>query len=347
MRLDPAVVSRITRAANFHEPDRVPIWESLQNTAVYNRYAPGVPFPECAAIACQELGIDATYGCMEPVEGTGTFGTEIHAAGTVWRPEPSLRLPEDLAHLLPPEPDANAIEDRALAEHERMQQTYGSQVMYLPQTGGFGFLPGYDTQTFAVLATAIAEDISSAARLWDRRMEHAIIRNEVIARNALTPIVQCCEDVAYKTGLMVSPEMLRSHFFPRLRQVIAPLKAAGIKAIWHSDGNITDVLDDAVECGIDGINPVDTSAGMDIGAVKKLYAQKLILVGNVGTNHVLSLGTPGEVREDVRRCIRAAAKGGGHFLQCADGQVMPDCPLENVTAYCDEAHRFGRYPIPD
>lgn len=345
MTVDPAVVERITKTIHFEEPDRVPIWDSLQNAAVYDHFAPGVPFPECAVIACEKLGIDATYGCMEAVTGTGYFGHTVHAAETVWQTEPMFHSLNDLLNYDPCKLDVHEIEEKTLADHERAQALYGPRVLYLPQNGGFGFLPGYDTETFTVVATAIAEDISLLTRFWDHRMEQAIIRNSATARYRLAPVVQCCEDVAYNNGLMVSPDILRQHFFPRFRQVIAPLKAAGIKVIWHSDGNIMDVLDDALDCGIDGINPIDPLAGMDMGAIKKQYGRRLILVGNVGLDSVLARGTSDEVRMDVRRCIRAAGAGGGHILQCGDGQVMPDCSLENVIAYCDEAHRFGRYPI--
>ncbi len=339
MQVDPAVTDRITKALNFEEPDRVPIWESLQNGAVYEHFAPGVPFPECAAIACAELGIDATYGCMAPVQELGDVGGMVHAGGTVWGVDPVFRSLSDLRDHRSDEPDAAAIEEQTLAGHERMQELYGPRVMYLPQCGGCGLLPGYDTQTFTVVATAIQEDISALKRFWDSRVEHAVTWSEVIARHRLAPVVQYCEDVAFKTGLMVSRDLLQQEFFPRMKRIIAPLKAVGIKAIWHSDGDITDVLDDAVDCGFDGINPVDPSAGMDIGAIRKRFGRKLILVGNVGADHVLSRGTPDEVRADVRRCLRDAGGGGGHLLQCGDGQVMPDCPLENVIAYCEEARR--------
>ncbi len=120
------------------------------------------------------------------------------------------------------------------------------------------------------------------------------------------------------------------------------MKKAGIKVIWHSDGNITEVLDDAIAAGIDGIDPIDPSAGMDIGAVRRKYGRRLILVGNVGRNHVLRWGTPDQVRQEVRDCLATVGPGGGHILQCGDGQIMPDIPLENVLAYLDEAHRSGR-----
>ncbi len=345
MQVNPVILGRIVAALEFREADRVPIWESLQHQAVYDHYAPGVPFPECAAIACEMLGIDATYGCMEAVTEERQEGNRIHMAQTVWETEPVFRTLDDLREYRSDGWSKSRVEEWMLANHSRMQELYGPNVLYLPQDGGFGFLPGYDAQTFSVIAAALYEDMPALERFWDARTEHAALHNSITAKYRLTPVVQCCEDIAYKNGLMVSPEVLREHFFPRFAQATAPLRAAGIKVILHSDGNIMPVLDEIVAWGIDGINPVDPSAGMDIAEIKQRYAGRLILVGNVGVEHVLEFGTPEQVREDVRRCLREAAPGGGHILQSGAGQVMPDIPLPNLLAYFEEAKEFGRYPI--
>lgn len=339
MRVDPAVVERITRAIHFQRPDRAPIWESLQHQAAYDHFAPGAPFPECAAIACERLGIDATYGCMQAVQGRRTEGATVYAGQTAWWTTPALNSLADLRAHRPAPINERELEEQLLQSHHAEQALYGPKVLYLPQNGGWGFLPGYDARTFDVVAAAIAEDLPALERYWDQNLERAIVRNSILARHRASPLVQCCEDVAYKTGLMVSPGLLRDHFFPRFEKAIAPFKQAGIKAIWHSDGDISSVLDDAVACGIDGINPVDPSAGMDLGEIRRRYP-RLILVGNVGLGHVLTFGTPDQVRRDVRRCIRQAGPDGGLLLQSGDGQVMPDVPLENLLAYCDEAVNF-------
>ena len=344
MEVERPVVERVLKAVNFQDPDRVPVWEALEHQGLYERFAPGVPFPECAAIACERLGIDATYGCMPQVSEERAEGGHVHAAQTVWSTEPTFRTPADLRAYDPGRPDERRIEEQVLAGHAAEQEVYAPHTLYLPQNGGWGFIPGYDAQTFTVLAVAIAEDLPAVERFWDINMEHAIARNSVTARHRLAPVVQCCEDVAYKTGLMVSPELLRRHFFPRFKQVIAPLKEAGIKVIWHSDGNIMSMVEDAVECGFDGVNPLDPSAGMDMGEVRRKHPG-LILVGNVGAEHCLRFGTPDDVRADVRRCIRQGGVGGGLLVQSGDGELMPDVPLENALAYFDEVHRFGRYPI--
>jgi len=336
MSVDLAVRRRIEDALHFRVPDRTPIWEMLENQAVYAHFAPGVPFPRCAAIACRELGIDATYGCYPAVTDESASEGCVRAAQTVWVTKPYFASLEDLRSYNPPPIQEREYEERMLREHAETQELYGSRTMFLPQNGGWGFLPAYDAQTFSVIAEALVEDTPALERYWDISVERAVITNSITARHHLSPVIQCCEDVAYKTGLMVSPSLLRDHFFPRFAKVIAPLKAAGIKAIWHSDGNIMPLLDDAVASGFDGINPIDPSAGSDLGAIRRQYP-RLILVGNVGVDHVLRFGTPEAVRRDVRRCLEEAGPTG-HLLQCGDGQVMPDCPLENVLAYFDEAH---------
>jgi len=47
---------------------------------------------------------------------------------------------------------------------------------------------------------------------------------------------------------------------------------------------------------------------------------------------VLLKGTPRAVAEDVRRCLAAAASGGGYILGTADSTVV-GTPFENIRAF--------------
>jgi hypothetical protein len=338
MSVDHQVVERVSKALHFERPDRPPVWEMIESPAVYEYYAPGVPYPECATITCEKLGLDATYGCYPPAQQRVGSG-DVLSGETVWATEAVFHDMEELRSFKPSRPNEKLMEEQILSNHAANQKIYEPHTMYLPQNGGWGFLPGYDAQTFNVVSIAIMEEIELLERYWDHRMELGIIINGITAKHKLSPVIQCCEDVAYKTGLMVSPEILRKQFFPRFKQVIAPLKQGGIKVIWHSDGNIMPVLDDAIECGFDGIDPLERTAGMDIGDIRKKYGKKLILVGNVDSQ-VLTFGNEAEVRKAVRECILAADAGGGHFVQSDAGQIMPDVPVGNVIAYIDEVRKF-------
>ena len=341
MAINPAIIQRFADALNFRRPDRAPIWEMLQLPAAFRHFAPGVPFPQCAVIACERLGIDATYGFYDvPAEGTPRADHAVVAGQTVWHTQPLFRTPEELSDWRPTPFDERRLEEQLLVDYDARQRLCGDNLLYLPQNGGFEFIPGYDTETFLVFSEALGTDLPSLERFWDAQMAMARMRNAVTARHIPVPVIQCCIDVAYNTGLIVHPDLLREHFFPRFKEVIAPLKDAGIKVIWHSDGDISSVLDDAIASGIDGIDPLDAGASsMDLAAIRQRYP-RLILVGGIGRDHILRFGTPEEVRAEVRRCLSAAGPHGGYIVQCADGQIAPDCPLENVMAYLDEA-RIG------
>ncbi len=103
------------------------------------------------------------------------------------------------------------------------------------------------------------------------------------------------------------------------------------------------VLEDIVAAGVDLLHPVEPKC-MDIVAVKKAYAGRLALMGNVDLGYTLTRGTPEEVRQEVRFLIQHVAPGGGYLLSSANS-VTNYVPLENYRAMLKAAWDFGLYPI--
>jgi uroporphyrinogen decarboxylase len=50
------------------------------------------------------------------------------------------------------------------------------------------------------------------------------------------------------------------------------------------------------------------------------------------------------VEQDVKRCLRTFAEGGGYILTSAN-HIQPDVPPENVVALFEAGRRFGQYPL--
>jgi uroporphyrinogen decarboxylase len=67
-------------------------------------------------------------------------------------------------------------------------------------------------------------------------------------------------------------------------------------------------MNDLIDFGIDGLHAIEPSV-MDLAKVKEQYGSKIFLLGNVDCVHTLPYGSESEVRQDVRHCINAAAKG--------------------------------------
>jgi uroporphyrinogen decarboxylase len=110
----------------------------------------------------------------------------------------------------------------------------------------------------------------------------------------------------------------------------------------HSDGNLYPILEDLVNLGIDGLHPIEPKV-MDLAYVKKRYGDKIFLRGNVDCAYVLPFGSEEDVRRDVRRCIDAAARGGG-FILADSNSLHSNVKTENILVMIDEARKYGGYP---
>ena len=80
----------------------------------------------------------------------------------------------------------------------------------------------------------------------------------------------------------------------------------------------------------------------DLGELKRLYGDKIVLKGNLSTTGVMLNGTPDEVTAAARHCIEAAAEGGRFILSTGD-QLGRDTPEENMRAMLEAARTYGQY----
>lgn len=153
------------------------------------------------------------------------------------------------------------------------------------------------------------------------------------------------EDIAHNTGTFISPRTLRSEIFPFMRWQIEQIKRhRDVPVFFHSDGDLTTVLDDIVACGYDGLQSLQPSANMDIARIKAAYGERLCLMGNIDINYVLPFGTPDEVEQVVRDTIQVAAPGGGFILSTCNTLIRA-IPPENAIAMYRAADKYGVYPI--
>jgi uroporphyrinogen decarboxylase len=122
-------------------------------------------------------------------------------------------------------------------------------------------------------------------------------------------------------------------------------RARHVPFIFHSDGNISAVLEDLIDCGIQAIHPLEQKA-MDISEVKRLYGNKLGVIGNIDLSYTLTRGTPKQVEDAVKAKIHQLAPGGGYCLG-SENSIPDYVPFENYDAMRRAALRYGRYPITE
>ena len=140
------------------------------------------------------------------------------------------------------------------------------------------------------------------------------------------------DDFGWQRGLMISADMWRKYFKPLYKKLYRVFKDAGLPVMFHSCGNVTDLLGDLVSIGLDVIEPVQRV--MDFAHLKKEFGKHLTFWGGVGTQTVLPFGTPQEVRAETAHVIETLGRGGGLII-APDQEIMADVPPENVVAFLE------------
>jgi uroporphyrinogen decarboxylase len=196
---------------------------------------------------------------------------------------------------------------------------------------------GFENFSMAVYETPeLVEDLNT------RVGEIVVSMFERMAAHPAVDFLWYSDDIAYASGLMVSPALLRKYFFPWLKKVGDLARAAGKPLIYHTDGVLWDVMEEIIACGVDALHPIEPKA-MAIADVKRRYGSRLCLIGHVDVD-MLSRGTEDEVRAQVRQNIREAGFNGGY---CAgSGNSIPEyVKYENYMAMLDEVHRWNDSPL--
>ena len=200
------------------------------------------------------------------------------------------------------------------------------------------WLTGFDTYAYALI-----DQPNLVERMHAKIAE---IQGWVIERALTykcTGMIWHADDVAYRTGLMVSPTVLRQHIFPVYKRFNQICRERDVLSVFHSDGDVGTVMGDIVDAGFDAFNPIEPVA-MDIRALKKRVRGKLGLIGNVDLSYTLTRGTPSEVEAEVRDLIRDVAPGGGYALASANS-IPEYVPWENFVAMHSAWLKYGQYPI--
>ncbi len=109
------------------------------------------------------------------------------------------------------------------------------------------------------------------------------------------------DDWGTQTSLMISPELWRKFFAARYRRLCDEAHRCGIDVIFHSCGNVTAIVGDLIDAGVDVIDPLQPEA-MDLQEIAREYGGKVAFCGGI-SDQELAVFTVSQVRDHVRRTI--------------------------------------------
>jgi uroporphyrinogen decarboxylase len=142
-------------------------------------------------------------------------------------------------------------------------------------------------------------------------------------------------DWGSQKALLMGPGHWQRYIGPRHARMFKVIREAGKYAFLHSCGNIFAVLPEVVAMGVQVLNPVQPEC-MDLREIKARFGAALAFWGGISTQQTLPLGTPEQVRREVREVTALLGAGGGYIVSPAQS-IQEDVPLANCLALIEEA----------
>ncbi|MBU4443943.1 nucleoside 2-deoxyribosyltransferase [bacterium] len=229
-------------------------------------------------------------------------------------------------------------EDFDYSNFEKVRELLPEGMGVIGQHGDI-FTMVWELMGFEQFSYAIFDNPKLLDALFDKIGNLVLSMFEYFAESDAVDVIWYSDDIAYATGLMISPAVLRTYFFPWLKKIGDMAKSSNKPLIYHTDGLLFDVMDDIIDCGVDALHPIEPQA-MAIAEVKQRYGNRLCLIGHVDVD-LLARGSTEQVREQVRKNIEEAAYNGGYCV--GSGNSIPDyVKYENYIAMLEAAKEFGR-----
>jgi len=340
-------MERVRAVIRGDTPDRPPLFDLLRNDAVISHFAGETLTVDNApevVFRAYEPAIDATRPGVrlpdhERVETLADGRAVTYHRWTAWT---------ERVHYADAKAFAAALRERLDAfdptwtdEHRRDLEGYFESIAdHRRRLGELFFVPGAGCLgLMGLMGEAGVEPfcylLADYPDLVDEALEQDAVRVvtwiEHLPDDHGIEVVFVGDDIAFKSGPFLSPRWFDEHYMHRLARINQAFHRKGIKVLFHSDGNLNPILDALVDAGIDGLNPIEVLAGMDVADIHRRHP-RLFLCGGIDVSQLLPFGSPQAVREAVRRAVDAAE---GRILIGSSTELNNEVPLENFLAMRD------------
>jgi uroporphyrinogen-III decarboxylase len=186
-----------------------------------------------------------------------------------------------------------------------------------------------------MLLEALGTDPEGFGRVADRYCRWMQSYFTALAQSK-APVVMIHDDIVWTEGPFVHPDWYRKYVFPNYQKMFAPLREAGKKILYTSDGTYTAFVDDIAPL-VDGFVMEPTT---DMEYIANRYGKTHVFVGN-GDTRILLSGSKEEIYQEVKRCMDIGKQYPGFFM--AIGNHIPaNTPVENALWYEECYEKLSR-----
>ncbi|MCC6728667.1 MAG: hypothetical protein IT208_04935 [Chthonomonadales bacterium] len=241
--------------------------------------------------------------------------------------------------------DEEGIARAVLAHEAALQERLGPGVLKIPYGhGSFPYLayPAYGyTHYFAAYALYPEVVERHFALQADLALRHNAAVARAYAEGGLPPMLRLDHDMADSRGPLVGLRSLERIWFPHFDRCLDPLRRAGIRLVWHCDGNLMPMLPGLLDCGIGGFQGFQYEDGMDYPAICRMRTrggEPLVIMAGVSVTRTLPYGTPSDVRRELAWLVENGPPTG--LFLATSSSVTPGVPWENLAAFAQGLRHY-------
>ncbi|MGC9347480.1 MAG: uroporphyrinogen decarboxylase family protein [Anaerolineae bacterium] len=153
-----------------------------------------------------------------------------------------------------------------------------------------------------------------------------------------------CDDWGLQNRLMISPESWRKIWKPRYARVYGAAHDAGLQTLLHSCGDITSILDDLIEIGLDVVQ-MDQQENMGLERLGREFGGRITFWCPVDIQQTMVRGSLDEIRAYARRMVSLLGRPEGGFMaQWYADPAGAGHRQEAIEAMCEEFVRLSTAP---
>lgn len=239
------------------------------------------------------------------------------------------------------EADSERLVKELIAGEVEVQKLFGPNLLKGPYSGFYSFpsfLYGHYGYVNYFSAYALYPEVME--RCFSAQADAAIVLNRIGARaivaGGLPKLLRLDHDMADSRGTLANIRSLDKLWFPHFARSIQPLLEAGIRLIWHCDGNLMEMVPRLLEAGLGGFQGFQYEDGMDYEKICRMKTREgddLFIIAGVSVTRTLPFGTPDDVRREMKWLVEMGPNVG-LMLGCTSS-IAPGVPMENMRALID------------
>ena len=190
------------------------------------------------------------------------------------------------------------------------------------------------------LLTMMAEEANKSTTLFADSLEFSLnICQLILDKGYHFDGVWLWGDLAYKKGLMFSTDYYNAFLFDLHKEFCDFFNKNNLPVIFHSDGNIRELIPHLIEAGIRAIEPLESNTGMDLTELKKEYGKDIVLFGGIDE---LSFVDMKKAEKEIRSKFKYLMIDGGYIYH-ADSPIPDNIRFENYKNVIELVKRYGEY----